>query len=86
MRKKNSWEYWRKKDIDPVSFNNEPTEGFIINRAGCGYGGWRHRQSYCRVYDPRGFEIEITFENLLYILETNEIHAGKVIQRKFVTI
>ena len=60
VRKEASWTSWRDKKIDPTDFTNEPTSGFVLNKKAGGYDtGWNHRQTYCRVYDPRGFEFEI---------------------------
>lgn len=42
------------------------------------------RQTYVRVYDPRGFEFEITIPNLLWILENNNSIKGKGLEGKFV--
>lgn len=67
------------------NFNNEPLGGFVLNRkVGGGSSGWNHRNTYCRVYDPRGFEFEITIPNLLYILENTSSIKGKGLEGKFV--
>lgn len=84
-RKETSWEGWRDKKIKSLEFNNEPLDGFVLNKkAGGGSSGWNHRQTYCRVYDPRGFEFEITIPNLLYILENSTSIKGKGLEGKFV--
>ena len=68
----------------PFEFKNEPREGFVLNKRVGGYtGGWNHRETYCRVFDPLGFEIEITLENLLYILENTSSIKGKGLEGKF---
>jgi hypothetical protein len=73
------------KGIVPVEYPNEPLEGFVLNRKAGGYSsGWNHRQTYCRVYDPRGFEFEITIPNLLYILENANSSVGKGLEGKFI--
>ncbi len=70
LRKDVSWNGWRDKNIEPVYTDNIPTSGFIINkRAGGEKWGWNQRATYARIYDPRGFEFEITIDNLLWILE-----------------
>ena len=70
IAKQTSWDGWRSKDIDVETYDNVPTEGFVLNRRTGGYkSGWNFRQTYCRVYDPRGFEVEISMENLLYIIK-----------------
>lgn len=85
LRKEKSFESWRAKDIDPQEFNNEPTEGFVLNKKTGGYSsGWNHRSTYIRVYDPRGFEVEISVSNLLYILRDCYCHPGKGLEGKFV--
>jgi hypothetical protein len=71
--------------IIPFEFDNVPTEGFVLNKKVGGYkSDWNMRQTYSRVFDPRGFEFEITVPNLLYILqETNSI-KGKGLEGEFV--
>lgn len=84
IRKETSWDNWRDKQIDSDEFVNEPVEGFVLNKKAGGYStGWNHRSTYCRVYDPRGFEFEITIENLLYILENTNSIKGKGLEGKF---
>lgn len=85
LRKERSWEQWRHKDISPDEYENKPTEGFVLNKKVGDYvSDWNHRQAYCRVYDPRGFEFEITVENLLYILENTDSIKGKGLVGEFV--
>lgn len=85
IRKKTSWDGWCDSNIQKDEFNNEPTSGFVLNKkVGDTYCGWNHRQTYCRVYDPRGFEFEITIENLLYILENTDCIKGKGLSGEFV--
>ena len=66
LRKETSWNGWRDKKIPNEEFDNVPTEGFVLNKSAGGVEhsyGWDTRKSYCRVYDPRGFEFEIGIEN-----------------------
>lgn len=71
--------------FEPKEFTNELLEGYVLNKKAGGYDtGWNHRQTYCRVYDPRGFEFEITIENLLYILENTNSIVGKGLEGKFI--
>ncbi len=84
LRKETSWQSWRDKKLGEDTFNNEPISGFVLNKHAGGYSsGWNHRQSYCRVYDPRGFEIEITIDNLLWILDWSDCYKGKGLDGKF---
>lgn len=86
LRKETSWNNWRDEKIEPDDFNNEPTRGFVLNKKAGDYSGYwgNHRQAYCRVYDPRGFEFEITINNLLYILENCDCLKGKGLDGEFV--
>lgn len=85
LRKETSWNGWRDEKIDNEIYENEPTSGFVLNKKAGGYStGWNHRQTYVRVYDPRGFEFEITVPNLLYILENTSSIIGKGLEGDFV--
>ena len=84
-RKETSWEGWRDHKIEPNDFENVPTEGFVLNKKVGDYDtGWNHRHAWCRVYDPRNFEFEISIENLLYILENTSSIKGKGLEGEFV--
>lgn len=85
LRKEASWNSWRDDKIPNDEFDNIPTEGFVLNKKAGDYStGWDHRHAYCRVYDPRGFEFEITIENLLYILENANCIKGKGLEGEFI--
>ena len=65
LRKETSWQNWRDESIDNIIYDNIPISGFVLNKHVGDYDtGWNHRHSYCRVYDSRDFEFEITIENL----------------------
>lgn len=85
LRKETSWNSWRQKDILPDDFDNKLIEGFVLNKkTGDYHGDWfSNRQAYIRVFDPRGFEIEITVNNLLYILENCDCIKGKGLSGRF---
>jgi len=86
LRKAGSWESWRDKKIEPAEYDNIPMDGFVLNKKVGGYAGsWGNfRQAYVRVYDPRGFEFEISVPNLLYILEHTSSIKGKGLDGEFV--
>lgn len=85
LRKETSWQHWRNEDIPNEIYNNEPTEGFVLNKkVGGDRYSWNPRQTYTRVYDPRGFEFEITIPNLLWILENCNCIKGKGLEGEFV--
>ena len=85
IAKETSWIRWRDSNIEPLEIENVPTEGFVLNKhvGGC-KSGWNFRQSYCRIYDPRDFEFEITMDNLLYILDYCDCIKGKGLIGKFI--
>lgn len=87
LRKEKSWNNWRNENLGNDIFNNEPIEGFVLNKKAGGVEeswGWDVRKTYTRVYDPRGFEIEITVPNLIWILECCNSIKGKGLEGKFV--
>ncbi len=73
--------------IPTDEWDNEPIEGFVLNRNGGGKGsgwGWNDRNAFIRVWDPRGFEFEISIPNLLFILQYSSSMVGKGLTGKFV--
>lgn len=85
-KQETSWTTWSNKDIEPLIFDNEVTEGFIINKNVGGGRGWDHRNAYIRILHPKGFEFEISVENLLFILDFHEIKAGKAIEGNYILV
>ena len=87
LRKETSWNSWRDENIEPEDYDNEPTSGFVLNKKVGGVEesyGWDVRKTYTRIYDPRGFEFEITIPNLLWILENCNCIKGKGLEGQFV--
>lgn len=85
LRKETSWEGWRDKTIEPVDFDNEPFEGFILNKDVQRYGWdwYSSGRSVIRVYDSRGIEFEITPSNLMFILMETDCNRREL-QGRFV--
>ena len=87
LRKETSWRRWSDDKIEKLTLDNEPTEGFVLNK---GVGGARHsygwnaRNEYIRVWDPRDFEFEISVANLLFILQETSSIQGKGLEGEFV--
>lgn len=80
-----SYDKWRDKKIDEEFYDNEPLSGFVVNyRVGGHYSYWGDigREPKVRILDPRGFEIEITLENLIEILEFG-VSSGKLIEGEY---
>lgn len=83
LRKQTSWEGWRDKTIEPAEIDNEPSEGFCINKDIKRYNGewWSSTRTMVRVFDERagGIEFEITTENLIAVLmHTDCLRRGLV--------
>lgn len=84
-RKEGSWKSWSREFLPDEQ--NVPTEGFVINKDVGGVRqsyGWDARLEKVRVYDPRGWEIEITIPNLLFILQECTSTKGKGLEGEFV--
>jgi len=87
LRKEGSWEGWRDKKIPVEDLDNTPMSGFVLNRDVGGARGsysWNVRVEKVRVYDPRGFEFEISIPNLLFILQECSAIKGKGLEGEFV--
>ena len=80
ISKEASWTRWRDKSIPSDEFANVPSTGFVINKSvgGYNYGYFRKRGEWIRIYDPRGFEIELSIGNLIYIIQECEIDHGEL--------
>lgn len=83
--KEASFNSWIDKSIATQELDNVPTEGFVINKTVGNYKtDWNFRQGYFRIYDPRGFEFEITIANMISILMHNSTNKGGLIEGSFV--
>lgn len=85
IRKETSWKGWCKHFLG--EFKNTPTSGFVLNKGVGGQResyGWNTRNEYIRVYDPRGWEFEISVANLLFILQECTSTKGKGLEGEFV--
>lgn len=61
--------YGANKTFNSVIIDNEPMYGFRLGRAIRRSGHFGSGASYVRIEDPRGFELEISIENLVAVLE-----------------
>jgi hypothetical protein len=72
--------YGNSKTFNSVILENKPMIGFKIGRAIRRSGGWNGSgASYVRIEDPRGFELEITIENLVMCMSDNLLDDGEII-------
>lgn len=82
LRKEKSWEGWRDKKIDPQEFENTPQTGFTFNKGVTRGGGDWFGESVTkiRVWDPRGFEFEISVGNLTQLLMHSDVSKRDIVQ------
>lgn len=81
LRKETSWEGWRDKAIAPEEFDNTPQTGFTLNKGIIRGGDWFSKTTTkVRVWDPRGFEIEISVVNLMQILMHSDVSKRDIQQ------
>lgn len=66
--KEQSWNDWRNPYLGNHIYENKPLSGFVLNKNEDNNRCYNMKHSHIIIYDPRGFEFEITIENLLYIL------------------
>lgn len=67
------------KAFNSVTLDNKPMIGFKIGRAVRRYGRFSGNSSKIRVEDPRGFELEISIENMLMLMNSNIIEDGELV-------
>jgi len=85
LRKERSWQGWRDQKIPNEEFDNEATDGFVLNKKVGDYRGrYGGRSAWIRIYDPRGFEFEISVQNLIFILEECSSIKGKGLEGEFI--
>lgn len=73
--------YGNTEKVEPVTLNNIPMTGFRISRAVRRSGGWgSSNATFVRVEDPRGFELEISVQNLLMLMDNNITQDAEIIQ------
>jgi len=70
--------YGREKTFNSVILENKPMVGFKIGRAIRRHRSWGGNASYVRIEDPRGFELEISIENLVMCMVDNIIDNGEI--------
>lgn len=74
-KRKYTVDRWRDKNIEPRVIKNEPVLGFKVVDTVSRYST---SNKLFRVYDPRGFELEITADNLFYIIRECGIVKGMI--------
>lgn len=73
----NSWAagYWNRTPYTGFTIDNKPMSGFVV-------AGWSSRSTtdnkHVSIRDPRGFTLEITVENMVYLITTTTIVEGRI--------
>lgn len=81
LRKELSWNGWRDKTIEPLEIKNDPVSGFILNKGVQRYGYYGSGRSAVRVFDPRGFEFEISVDNLMFLLMHSDVSKQDILEK-----
>lgn len=85
LRKEKSWKSWRDNKIPVETYENIPKSGFVLNKDVKRYN-WSHfssNRTLIRIHDDRGFELEVTTENLLGILMNSDC-SKRALQGEYV--
>lgn len=77
IAKETSFNGWIDPDKEQLTFDNTPVDGISIVGGGGGKPRWCKRQAYCQIKDDRGFEYQISYDNLLFILSVYSYNNGK---------
>lgn len=67
---------WGEKEVEVHRFDNLPTHGFKIGKVASRYST---SNKFYRIIDPRGFQLEISTDNLNEIIQNGEIVYGEII-------
>lgn len=83
LRKEASWKTWCNEGLGSQEFENIPTKGLMLNkqivRDAYHFGHYAEGRTMARIYDPRGFEFEITIENFFGICSTHDLIKGEIV-------
>lgn len=80
LKNEKRWNTWRNESIKPLTLENKPFKNANLHK-GIEYAGtsFSDGKSTLRIYDNRGFEYEISFDNFVAISLNNEISKGEII-------
>lgn len=67
--------YWSNDPYTGFTIDNTPMSGFVV-------AGWSSRSTtdnkHVSIRDPRGFTLEITIDNIVYLISTSTIREGMI--------
>jgi len=81
LRKTKSHESWCDPTLGFLELDNEPRSGFVLNKGVERNGYWGSGRSVIRVHDDRGFEIEITVDNLMGLLMHSDVSKRDIVEQ-----
>lgn len=86
LQKKKTFESWRDQGIPAQEFENVPTSGFYLNKKvqGTDDAMWEATEEFFSIFDPRGFEVEVSAKNVVYILQCTQSILGGKLEGEFV--
>lgn len=62
-------------ELQPIMLDNNPLTGFVIEKV---QSRWSTNNKVFRIADPRGFELEVSAQNLLELMNTTVINHREV--------
>ena len=74
-KRKETVDRWRSKEQEPVEIENKPLPGYFFKAIVSRYST---SNKFFRVHDPRGFDLEISTDNMLHLLTTGIVMQGKL--------
>lgn len=77
LKQEKSLSNWETCKDDRIEIDNKPIKGIVLNKSIKRTGHFGSGRSLLRVYDPRGFEYEITVDNLAKILHCGSTDKGE---------
>lgn len=81
LRKEKSWTGWCDSSIPKDDYDNKPMNGFVINKGVTRSNEWfGSGRTMVRIHDPRGFEFEITHDNLIAILSHSDVSKREIVE------
>ena len=71
---------WISNDIELMELDNTPQKGYILNKGIKRYSDFGGSVQKIRIHDPRGFEFEITIDNLIELTQYSDIYSQEISQ------
>lgn len=81
LKKETSWTGWINPKLTPHDEDNLPRDGYMFNKGVQRWGGswYSSGRSMVRIWDPRGFEFEITVDNLMSVLTHCDVSKREIL-------